>query len=263
MSDEAAEAWGGYAAAAYMYSTFFKGEERIAVDVAGSGALGGVTVECIPVGETRGTVHNPGAVQGCNTKAGQDQATAEQSLLGRGTMRVRKVLYGQTRPHETTLLSTGDALTDWCHFYQQSEQTATFVLLESSLNAEVPFIGGLTVQALPGPEGEATLFTMETRRDFGELETFSLCGGTSGVLEATLAALGLQGGAAEAVQSIAQLQALDYFCRCSTSGFLDRMASLPRDTLQELAVEGDAELRCQYCNEAHTISAEQIRSLLA
>jgi molecular chaperone Hsp33 len=257
MSDGAAEVWGAHAAGACMHSSFLKGEERVIVNLESEGPLGGLAVECISLGEVRGSVRNPDA----------EPASEGASMLGPGFMTVRKVLYNQATPYDATVESTGDASLDWGRFYERSEQTDTFVLLEASLRpGRPPFVGGITVQALPGSEGAAAVFTLQTKLQHGELPSLAGAAEEHGMLGAVAAFWDLSDDEGTLLDRLeedgAAYRRLDYFCRCNREGFLGHMASLPRGDLEELVDQGGAELRCHHCNEAHALQAGEIAALL-
>lgn len=257
MSDSAAEAWGAHAAAACMHASFLKGEERVIVDVETEGPLGGVAAEVISLGEVRGSVRHPGA----------EPAEGSSGLLGPGVMTVRKVLYNHATPYDATIESTGDASADWARFYERSEQTATFVLLEASLRpGSAPFVGGITVQALPGPEGAAAVFTLQAKHANGELPSLAAAAETQGMLGAVASIWDLPHEDEELLDRLenegAEYKRFDYFCRCTREAFLGHMASLPRGDLEEIVEQGGAELRCQHCNEAHSIQAAELAAVL-
>lgn len=250
MSTSAAEIWGSHAAATYMHAAFFKGEERVVTEVRSDGALGGLVVECIPVGETRGSVSSPHA-----------SGTVEE-LLGNGSMVVRKILYNAARPYETHVRSSPHVAQDWMDYYENSEQTPTLVLLESRLEGGSPFVGGITVQALPGAEGAATIFTLQARAANGEIAPVSELYQPNGLMGVVGAIFDVPEAQLGKLEDNAEYRWVDYFCRCSKAGYLDRLATLPPDDISSLAQEGGTELTCHYCNEGHTVTPEELRSLL-
>lgn len=257
MTDSAAEAWGAHAAAACMHASFLKGEERVIVNLETNGGLGGLAAEVISLGEVRGSVHNPSA----------EPVQEGSSLLGPGVMTVRKVLYNHASPYDATVETTGDPSADWSRFYDQSEQTATFVLLEASLRpGKAPFVGGITVQALPGEQGAATVFTLGAKHLNGELPSLAAVAEMQGMLGAVAAIWGLPCEDDALLDSLeadgAEYKRFDYFCRCNREAFLGHMASLPRAEIEELIEQGGCELRCHHCNEAHAILGSDLSQLL-
>jgi len=186
-----------------------------------------------------------------------------KEILGKGIMSVKKILYNHATPYETHIESTGSAEEDWIRYYQQSEQTDTFMIIEASMRQGRPFVGGLTVQALPGEEGAANVFTLQTRAQFGEIPPLSVASQEHGMLGAVAAAFAIPIEELDNLEKNAAYKHVDYFCRCTKEGFLGHMASLPQNELHELAEEGGAELKCHYCNDAHQISADDIRTLIA
>ena len=74
--------------------------------------------------------------------------------------------------------------------------------------------------------------------------------------------LGQASGGSAALLSAKARRPIEFFCRCSRGGFVERLSSLPQQDLTELRDEGGCELTCHFCNSAYEISVEDIASLI-
>lgn len=60
-----------------------------------------------------------------------------------------------------------------------------------------------------------------------------------------------------------RINPVDFFCRCSKEAFVSKVRLLDRSELEELAATGSANLTCHNCNTAYSLSAEELRAIVA
>ncbi|TYZ65814.1 hypothetical protein PybrP1_010747, partial [[Pythium] brassicae (nom. inval.)] len=131
--------WGEYMAGTAMLSSFCKGDERVKL-LLRSPAVHELYVEAAAVGEVRDK-----AVLSSSTLKGLESSADASS----GSMQVSKVLYGASKPYETTIQATGIAEADFQTFYDVSEQVPTVVRISSDMSGDrAPLCCGVTIQKM-------------------------------------------------------------------------------------------------------------------
>lgn len=237
--------------AAMLLASELKGEERIKVQMEGSGPIGLLVAEANRVGEIRGYSQNPAAEL--------DYSQPDVSIgngIGLGLLTVSKTLYNEAEPRTSTIeIVQGDVLSDMAHYMVQSEQVLSAFLLDVSLkdNGDVNQAGGVLIQRLP----EADESVMETLQ-----KTVKELPPVSNLLE--------DGHYIDAIMEKAckpfEVKELDrqpvhFFCRCSTGKFKNALSLLSYEDLKELKGE-DQEMVCHYCGTKHTVTEEEIYSIV-
>lgn len=237
--------------AAMLLASELKGEERIKVQMEGNGPVEFLVAEANRVGEIRGYSQNP-AVE-------LDYSQPDVSIgdgIGLGLLTVSKTLYNEAEPRTSTIeIVEGDVLSDMAHYMVQSEQVLSAFLLDVSLkdNGNVNQAGGLLIQRLP----EADESVMKTLQ-----KTVKELPPVSNLLE--------DGHYIDAIMekackpfSVKELdrQPVHFFCRCSTGKFKNALSLLSYQDLKELKGE-DQEMVCHYCGSKHTVSEEEIYSIV-
>ncbi|KAF0737481.1 hypothetical protein Ae201684P_006303 [Aphanomyces euteiches] len=234
VTTETARLWGEYMSGAAMLSSFFKGEERVAMRVLTNEYSGYVESMC--VGEIRGFMHR----------------SVDSSVSS--VFEVNKILYGAATPYKTVLTASGNATTDWQAFYDQSEQTPTLVKLETkALDNNDVVCCGLTIQEMP----EAKVSLME-RRDLFDNSVMMEMVQTEGIL----AYLNTLFPETKLTKEHIKRVPVDYYCRCNKERFVQKLYTVPTDELASLAKEGVVVLSCSYCNENYFIAGPELDSIV-
>ncbi|MCG2587012.1 Hsp33 family molecular chaperone HslO [Rhodohalobacter sulfatireducens] len=237
--------------AAMLLASELKGEERIKVQMEGNGPVGFLIAEANRVGEIRGYSQNP--------TVELDYSQPDVSIgdgIGLGLLTVSKTLYNEAEPRTSTIeIVEGDVLSDMAHYMVQSEQVLSAFLLDVSLkdNGDVNQAGGLLIQRLPEAD-ESVMKTLQT--------TVKELSPVSNFLE--------DGHYIDAIMEEAckpfpvkelDRQPVHFFCRCSTDKFKNALSLLSYEDLKELKGE-DQEMVCHYCGSKHTVSEEEIYSIV-
>lgn len=237
--------------AAMLLASELKGEERIKITLEGNGPVGVLVAEANRVGEIRGYSQNPAAEL--------DYSKPDISIgegIGIGLLTVSKILYNEAEPRTSTIqIVEGDILSDMAHYMIQSEQVLSAFLLDVSLkdNGDVNQAGGILIQRLPEAEESVMKKLQKTVKELPPVSKM------------------LENG--EYIDSIMKKackpftvreldrQPVHFFCRCSADRFKNALSLLSYEDLKELKGE-DQEMVCHYCGTRHTVSEEEIYSIV-
>jgi len=237
--------------AAMLLASELKGEERIKIQMEGSGPVGFLAAEANRVGEIRGYSQNP-AVE-------LDYSQPNVSIgdgIGLGLLTVSKILYNEAEPRTSTIeIVEGDVLSDMAHYMIQSEQVLSAFLLDVSLkdNGDVDQAGGILIQRLP----EADESVMKTLQ-----KTVKNLPPVSKLLEDGHYIDLIMEKACEPFNAKElDRQPVHFFCRCSTEKFKNALSLLSHQDLKELKGE-DQEMVCHYCGSKHKVSEDEIYSIV-
>ncbi len=237
--------------AAMLLASELKGEERIKIQLEGSGPVGSITAEANRVGEVRGYVKNPAAELNYNT----DNVSIGNGI-GAGFLTVSKILYNEAEPKTSTIeIVKGDILSDMAHYMAQSEQVLSAFLLDVSLedNGDVNQAGGILIQRLPDAD-DSVIKTLQ--KHLKKLPP------VSGQLEAGHYIDKIMESATRPFK-IKELdrQPVHFFCRCNAARFKNALTLLSLDDLKEL--EGnDQEMVCHFCGTRHIVSKHEIDTIV-
>lgn len=227
-----------------------KGEERVRLRIDGDGPSGMLVAEANRVGEIRGYVQNPEAeIDYSSGNLGDG--------LGRGTLTFSKVLYNKAEPKISSIeLVKGNIIDDLAYYMVQSEQIPSAFLLDTGIddNGDVTEAGGLFIQRLPGaPEGKIE----ELQERLKALQPVHK------LLDNDMYIDDIMHHVLDPFE-VDELdrQPVDFFCRCTRKRFVDALALLGPDELEEISEKGQ-ELVCHFCNEHYFVSKEEIEDILA
>lgn len=237
--------------AAMLLASGLKGEERIKVMLEGSGPVGMLVAEANRVGEIRGYSLNPAAELDYSK---QDVSIGDG--IGLGLLTVSKTLYNEAEPRTSTIeIVEGDILSDMAHYMTQSEQVLSAFLLDVSLkdNGDVNQAGGILIQRLPEAEESVMEKLQKTVKDLPPVST---------MLENGEYIDKIMKKACKPF-SVKELdrQPVHFFCRCSADRFKNALSLLSYEDLKELKGE-DQEMVCHFCGTKHTVSEEEIYSIV-
>lgn len=215
---------------ASLMASFLKGEERIALMFDGDGPVKSIYAEAIQVGEVRGYA-----------TLNQDP-TESESALGKGLLKVQKVLYGKMEATTGIVeLKRGDVTSDLGHYLTQSEQIPSAFVFDIAFdeNDVVRQSVGCLIQAMPGARPEDIFKVYDTIDYLERLTEFADRGyDTKQILQQIM----------PSEITITATAPVDFFCRCSLNKFKSVLATLGVAELESMREQGHNELVCQYCN---------------
>lgn len=227
---------------------------RLNVRVAGRGPLGGIFVDAGTDGTVRGYVGNteldlPPRENGQLDVGG---AVGHEGLLS--------VTYDLGRnPYTGTVnLVSGELGEDFTSYLANSEQIPSAMSLGIFVeHGEVLSAGGLLVQLMPdaGDEiAERLEDTVKAMPSFTAMEREGLT--LKEILEKALA--GFQ------VEILAEEETVRFACHCDNERVLGAIRVLGEEEIRNMIVEdGQAEVRCHFCNQQYVVPKEELERLVS
>lgn len=235
-------------------AALMKNGGRLTVRVLGGGPLGGIIVDAGFDGSVRGYVARPEL----------DLPATERGTIDVGGAVGREgFLYvthdsGLGHPYTGVVeLVSGELGEDFTHYLATSEQIPAAVSLGIFVEpgGEVSSAGGLLVQLLPGA-GDEIAWRLE--QNVRALPSFTQLARRWETPEA-IARAALTGFQAEVLSE----GAVRFHCQCSQERVMAAIASLgEREIRSMLDEDGQAEVRCHFCNELYLVSGDQLAELL-
>ncbi|HZJ88902.1 MAG TPA: Hsp33 family molecular chaperone HslO [Sphaerochaeta sp.] len=243
-----------YLASGLLASTV-KDQDRVQLNVEGAGPIGGVFTEAWANGSVRGYLQN-------NPIPLTEELTSLDTdyLYGPGFLTVTKILEGRKTPFSgQVMLQHGDLAKDLAHYFSQSEQTPTLIILSIHFDEDgsVTGSGAVFIQALPGAE-EATLGAVE-----------DLSGALPSLGEALSTGVAVRAFIEEHYSQFApkhlERQHLTFFCPCSKEQYQVYLEQLDREDKADLVTNGPypLEIVCLNCSTPYHYSEAELKELLA
>jgi molecular chaperone Hsp33 len=249
----ATAALGRTVAAALMMGAMLKGEDKLTVQVKGDGPLGQIVVDANAYGEVRGYVDNPEVELPLNALGKLDVAGAVGT---EGFIYVIKD-QGLKEPYRgSTPIISGELGEDFTYYFAKSEQTPSAVALGVLIDTDytVKASGGFIIQLLPGMTDEE-IDQMEVV--LSQLKPITTLLDQGATLEQILTSI---------VSDVVVWSQMDvhFRCECSRERVETTLISLGRSELEAILLEdGNAEVVCQFCNEAYVFKGEQLQELIS
>lgn len=243
-----------------LLATLAKGErERVRIQLGGAGPIGQVIIDA----------HGDGRVRACVGRTLLDEVFSEALGTGprpstalavglRGHVVVTRDL-GLATPYQGSVeLRTGEIDEDLEHYLDTSEQLPSTLRAEVVLDqhGEVLRAAGILAQSFPG--SDPGLITEVRERLAGATLRAVLSAHEREVAELVGLALGGAG-----FRSMLE-HPVRFHCPCGPERALSVLATLGANDLEALADEQDqTEVRCNFCGQATTIGAADVRELAA
>ncbi len=225
-----------------------KTPQRLVLEIRGDGPLRKVMAEAEPNGNLRGLVGEPRV----DLPAYANGKLAVGRAVGRGILQVLREYEGGGRYHSQVELISGEIGADLAHYLQQSEQTASAVLVGVLTRPDgVAAAGGIIVEAMP-EAGEDVVAHLE-RNLAGSREVSRLleAGGVEALKASALAGLDAR---------LLEAQGVRYHCRCSRERLLGQLLLLSADQLEELGIGSEtAQAECGFCGEVYFFQPAELR----
>ena len=243
------------AGAALLHRLQLKTPVRLILEARGEGPLGRVSAEADQRGHVRGTVAIPQATVASG--AGHDLDVMD--ALGKGLLKVRRQMRSTTYESQVPLVEGGGISQQLAFYLEQSEQTASAVLLGVLARPlGVASAGGMILEALPGTDLDL-LRALETK--LGSLDGVSRTlesGGLDGLLEAALGELD---------REVLEEREIEYSCGCDRERFRLQIASLPPEDRAYLTAQDEpaaprsVDVECNFCGTHYAFSLEELSVL--
>lgn len=239
------ELLGEAAAASALFTGHAKVDGRLSVQLRGERALRTLFAECTAAGTLRGIaqLEGPGEVSR-DLRALGPSAVLAITIENHGTGQREPVRYQGLVPLEAASLA--GAFED---YFRQSEQLPTRLLLAADGEAAA----GLMVQKLPGDAGDEDGWT-RVGALFDTLREAELLACPVGEL---LHRLFHEDGVA-----VMGDKPLRFGCSCSRERVEGMLVSLGTEEARAAVIDGQAEVRCEFCGQTYRFDAAQVESML-
>ena len=232
-----------------------KGDERLRVEILGTGPVGRIIAEGDAYGHVRGFVSNPQVALELNAIGKLDVAGAVGMP---GNMAVRKLLGNKELFSGQVPLVSGELAEDFTYYMAVSEQTASCIGLSVLVNPDesVAKSGGFMIQVMPGATDETIDFIEKRIADLGR---FSDLLESQPSLEALLDLLVGPGNS-----EVLSKKDVSFHCGCSKEAYGHGIQSLGRKEIQAMIDEdGGAEVVCHYCENHYDYGAQDLEAIIA
>ena len=230
-----------------------KGREQISIQFNGDGPLGELLAIADAHGNVRATVERPLA----HAVTFPDGLISVSGGIGAGNLTISKGL-GQKEPYRGIVpIITGEIGQDLAHYYTASEQKPTAMGIgEHMEKLGIVAAGGFLLQRFPGVDiSDEELADIEKRiADLPPIPKLFLEGATPYDLLKML---------------LPDMQPLEHYpvqfqCTCSKERYNRLLLTLGADELSSMIEEqGEAELRCHFCNTAYLFEEVELKGLLS
>ncbi len=220
---------------------------RLTLVVSGDGPLGRVSVDVDADGAVRGLVGDPRA----ELPPEPDGKLRIAAAVGRGTLKVLRELADGSIFESQVELVSGEIGLDLAHFLEQSEQTASAVLVGVLAGPEgIRAAGGMIVEAMPDATDEV-LGRLETNLAVsGGASRWLDHGGVGALTEVVLAGL---------PQEVHERKPVRFQCHCSREALRDRLSTLPAADRADLAAgDGLVEAECAWCGTRYRFAIAEL-----
>jgi molecular chaperone Hsp33 len=250
----ASAALGRTLTAGVMMGAMLKGDQKLTLKVEGNGPIGHILVDSNAKGEVRGYVQNPHVQTELNQNGKIDVARAVGT---EGFVSVTKDL-GMKEPFSGQVpIVSGELGEDFTYYFAVSEQTPSSVGVGVLVNPDHSILasGGFIIQMMPGVS-EATISAIETR-----LKTIKP---VSKLVEEGLSPEEiLYEVLGKDEVTIMETMDVQFKCQCSRERIEGALLSIGKNELQLLLEEdGEAEVKCHFCNEAYHFSENDLKGLI-
>lgn len=231
-----------------------KSEDVVTIRILGDGPLGAIISQADANHTVRGYVQEPETHLPATSAGKLDVGGA---VGKKGFIYVTKDL-GLKDPYTgCSELQSGEIGDDVAYYLNQSEQTPAVVAVGVLIDRDHSCIaaGGFFLQALPGTSREVLLKLEENIQSIPSV-TGLIADGLSpeAILQRVFGDISLE---------ILQEEKWEFNCRCNKERLEQVLLSLGKEEIEAILEEqGQAELRCHFCNEYYTFSRNELEQLL-
>lgn len=231
-----------------------KGNDRLSVQIKGTGPAGLIASDGDTRGNVRGYVSNPKVALPLNENGKLDVAAAVGLP---GSLYVRKYIAdGEPFTGQVELVS-GELGDDFTYYMAVSEQTPSAIGLSVLVNPDetVTSAGGFMIQVLPGAS-EETISELEKKiESLGRISNIIDQSESIQLLLDTLVG--------EDNYRVLEEKEVRFNCPCSKEGFAHSMGAIGQEEIQAMIDEDHgAEVVCHYCNEKYNYTETELKEII-
>ncbi len=239
--------------AALLLAETLKGDECITVRLSGDGPLGDVVGDTPSRHCVRGYVHNPAAdLPAVNGKLPVGQG------IGQGMLHVTRFNPQREVFTGTVELVSGEVAEDVTRYLLDSEQIPSTVGLGVLVgtDGQVEGAAGFLIQALPDAQ-EPVLGAIEKNLVLVSAPSQLASEGVTaaGIIRLLLA--GIEDS------TVYEAEPLTFSCTCSRQRVVAMINSLGEAELAAMLKDGQAEIRCNFCNELYRLDSSELMRIQA
>lgn len=245
-----AAALGRLLTALSMMQFMYKDVHFLSLKIEGDGPIGYLIAESLSKGTVRGTLGNP------NIHINYDNGKlAVGNALGDGLLTVRRMDNKEANYHSSVKLVSGEIAEDLTNYFAVSEQTPSSVGLGVliDLDKSVKEAGGFIVQLLPNAS-EETITKLEM--NLSKIKSVTSLLEEKHSLEYILDLI------TDGDYQILEEETIKYECGCDRNYYLNVLAKLDDDTLNELKQDEETEIVCHYCNKKYLFKEADFETIL-
>ena len=247
-SPVATAALGRVMTAALLLSETIKGDESITIRVAGNGPLGNVVADTPERHCVRGYIHNPAVdLPAVNGKLAVGEGVGTGMLHVTRFNPQREVFTG------TVELVSGEIAEDITRYLLESEQIPSTVGLGVLVgtDGQVTGAGGFLVQAMPDATDDM-ISNIEQNLSLVASPSHLAMEGVTAAGMVRLLLAGLTG------ETVYEQEPVVFQCTCNRERVANMLNSLGRDEMNAMMEEGQAEVRCNFCNELYQFTEKEL-----
>jgi molecular chaperone Hsp33 len=236
-------------------SAALKYEGIFTLQLKGDGPVGMLVTDVTSEGAIRGYAEVSGALPDAEEIA----AAPVRGLVGKGYLAFTVDQGGHTERYQGIVELTGGSLTECIdHYFRQSEQFAAAIQVTAGRNDAGQWrAGAIMLQRLPDKEA---IVARDERDEAWRRSVILMSSVTAAeLLDPALAPADLlfrlfhEDGV-----RIFKQQPLAFGCRCSRERATRILASLPREEVDDLVVDGKVAVTCQFCSTTHDFGEDEI-----
>ncbi len=235
---------------ASMLASLLKGEERVVLEIEGSGIVSRALAEALQVGEVRGYARLSEITEPIMVNNISD-------FVGLGLLKVTKIMYNHKQPVQGIVhLQYGDLANDLAYYFTQSEQVPTFIQMDTQFADDglLEQSGGIMFQSLPDAK----------QSDIEQLyEKIVALPPVCDLFSQNISPVDCLKELIPFGYNVIASTPLDFFCRCSKDVFKSKILTLNKSEIEGMYEDNHNELICQYCNKHYYLTKEDFDQLLA
>lgn len=239
---------GELAAAASLLAATIKFEGNLIIQARGNGALSAIQIECTNDYKLRGIARWQGQLP--------DQSIPLKTLLGHGQLAIT-ILPKKGERYQGIVPLEGNSLAEFIEtYFAQSEQLRTRIWLGTGDGKAAGFL----IQELPNQE----LTQSETdniQPDWGHIEQLTQTIKPEELLSLDHDVL-LNRFYHQETLRIYEPDPVCFECSCSKQRTAEAIKSMGSGEIEALLEEGQAEVRCQFCNQTYHFDAVDLQNML-
>ena len=223
--------------------------EVVTVTINGGGSIG--TILCVANcnGEVKGFCGDPQLY----LKYNDSNKLAVGLIVGTdGYLKVTKNLKLKQQYTSQVALQSGEIGDDFAYYFSASEQRPTIVSVGVLVDTDysVKSAGAMIIELLPNHTEEDIVYLENLK-----LQPISSVLDNNNNLKEYLDSLFKDA-------QILEERSVSYKCDCSRERFMSNILTLPKNEIEELALDDKIEIKCEFCNKEYVFDKDDINTIL-